>query len=126
MPSFTKMGMFLLFGVTTKCIFCEVGHGTSASVELQSRLGKIYKGTAHSVSIPINWFGARKKVAEIHTHGAYSPGYSNDNFSSADLNNWINYLVTPLGTVRKYDPVNGSDIIIYFDVPYDSNHPGRK
>ena len=84
------------------------------------------KGTAHSVSIPINWFGARKKVAEIHTHGAYSPGYSNDNFSSADLNNWINYLVTPLGTVRKYDPADGSDIIIYYDVPYDSNHPGRK
>lgn len=45
---------------------------------------------------------------------------------SADLNNWINYLVTPLGTVRKYDPADGSDIIIYFDVPYDSNHPGRK
>ena len=84
------------------------------------------KGTAHSVSIPINWFGARNKVAEIHTHGAYSPGYSNDNFSSADLNNWINYLVTPLGTVRKYNPADGSDIIIYFDVPYDSNHPGRK
>ena len=84
------------------------------------------KGTAHSVSIPMNWFGAKKKVAEIHTHGAYSPGYSNDNFSSADLNNWINYLVTPLGTVRKYDPADGSDIIIYFDVPYDSNHPGRK
>lgn len=84
------------------------------------------RGTAHSVSIPINWFGAKKKVAEIHTHGAYSQGYSNDNFSSTDLNKWINYLATPLGTVRKYNPADGSDIIIYYDAPYDPNHPGRK
>ena len=84
------------------------------------------KGSAHSVSIPFNWFWAKKKVAEIHTHGAYSPGYSNDSFSPADLNNWINYLVTPLGTVRKYDPSDGSDIEIFNDVPFDSNHPDRK
>ena len=79
------------------------------------------KGSAYSVSIPINWFGIKKKKA----HGAYSLGYGNDVFSSADLNKWINYLVTPLGTVRKYDPSDGSDIEIFTDVPFDPNHPSR-
>jgi len=84
------------------------------------------KGTAHSVSIPANQSRTRIKVAEIHTHGAYSPGYHNDVFSSADINNYVNYLVTPLGTVRKYDPADKSDIIIYYDAPFDPKHPGRK
>ena len=83
------------------------------------------KGSAHSVNIPINLFGAKNKVAEIHTHGAYSVGYSNDSFSKKDLNNWINYLVTPLGTVRRYTPSTGEDIIIFDDVPFDPNHPER-
>ena len=106
------------------------GGGMTKSVTTKVKVTKYSyvepkKGSSHSVLIPINWFGVKKKVAEIHTHGAYSPGYSNDNFSSADLNKWINYLVTPLGTVRKYDPSDGSNIIIYTDVPFDSNHPSR-
>ena len=84
------------------------------------------RGGTHGVSIPRNWFWLKKKEAEIHTHGAYNPRYKNDQFSAADLNDWINYLVTPLGTVRKYNPYNGSDIIIFDDVPYDPNHPGKK
>ena len=99
---------------------------TIKTTKLQYSYKEPKKGSAHSVSIPFNWFWAKKKVAEIHTHGAYSPRYSNDSFSSADLNNWINYLVTPLGTVRKYDPSDGSDIEIFNDVPFDSNHPDRK
>ena len=75
---------------------------------------------------PVNWFGFRNKYAEIHTHGAYSAGYEGDIFSSADKNNWKNYLVTPFGTVRKYNSIDGSDVIIFDDVPYDSSHPGRK
>ena len=83
------------------------------------------KGSAHKVSVPVNWFGFNNKVAEIHTHGAYSDGYEGDVFSAADKNKWLNYLVTPLGTVRKYNPIDGSDVVIFNDVPYDSNHPRR-
>ena len=44
------------------------------------------KGTAPSSKIPINWFWRHNQVALFHTHGAYSPGYENDAFSSADKN----------------------------------------
>lgn len=72
--------------------------------------------------------GAAEKREGPEGHGrhrAYSVGYSNDSFSKKDLNNWINYLVTPLGTVRRYTPSTGEDIIIFDDVPFDPNHPER-
>ena len=78
------------------------------------------------VFIPINFFGLRRKVAEIHTYGAYSLDYNDDIFSENDLNCWTNYLVTPKGTVRKYTPLDFEDIVIYTDVPYDHNHPDRR
>ena len=28
-------------------------------------------------------------------------------------------------TVRKYNPIDGSDVVIFNDVPYDSNDPRR-
>ena len=87
------------------------------------------KGTPAGVSIPSNGgflgIGKKKKVAELHTHAAYDSRYANDVFSPGDLNKWINYLATPLGTVRKYDPSDGSDIEIFNDVPFDPNHPSR-
>ncbi|MHB1453453.1 MAG: DUF4329 domain-containing protein [Saccharofermentanales bacterium] len=85
---------------------------------------KIRIGKTHSLLIPFAPL-FRKKVAEIHTHGAYNEGYENDEFSPQDTNSFINYLVTPLGTLRKYDPSDGSDIVIYSDIPFDPNHPGR-
>ena len=56
--------------------------------------------------------------------------FDNDVFSPDDLNKWINYLVTPLGTVRKYDPANPTSehdkaIEIYNDIPWDASHPSR-
>jgi len=35
------------------------------------------------------------------------------------------YVATPLGTLRKYNPSNGADIVLYDDLPFDPNHPGR-
>jgi hypothetical protein len=72
----------------------------------------------------------KKKVAEIHTHGAYSKGYENDYFSKKDLNKWINYLVTPLGTLRKYNPKKPSNekdkaIQIASNLPFDKKHPNK-
>ena len=70
------------------------------------------------------------QVALLHTHGAYSPGYRNDVFSStdktlADRKNMPIYVATPLGTLRKYNPLNGTDIVLYDDLPFDPNHPRR-
>ena len=88
------------------------------------------RGTNDSSSPPINWFGLHNVVARLHTHAAYDPKYDNDVFSPADKRNARNqgvptYVATPLGTLRKYNPANGTDIIIYDDIPFDPNHPGR-
>ncbi len=110
--------------------------GISKTVEKRVQVTKYTyvkpaKGTAHSSTIPTNWFGIHKQVALLHTHGAYSPGYKNDTFSSADksLSNREKmpiYVSTPLGTLRKYDPSYGTDIVLYDDLPFDSNHPRRQ
>ncbi|MHB8962045.1 MAG: DUF4329 domain-containing protein [Saccharofermentanales bacterium] len=85
---------------------------------------RIRAGSTHSLLVP---FAPpfHKKVAEIHSHGAYNEGFENDVFSPQDKNAFINYLVTPLGTLRKYNPAEGSDIELYDDLPFDPNHPGR-
>ena len=79
-----------------------------------------------------------KIVAEIHTHAAYDPkkGKGNDVFSGTDLScvsvlsiNIIcdtKYVVTPYGSLRRYDPSSGNIAVISWDMPYDSNHPERK
>ena len=36
-----------------------------------------------------------------------------------------NYVATPLGTLRRYDPSDGSDVQVYDDIPWDPNHPSR-
>lgn len=37
----------------------------------------------------------------------------------------VTNVATPLGTLRKYDPSDGTDIVLYTDIPFDSNHPWR-
>lgn len=69
-------------------------------------------------------------MARLHTHAAYDPEYANDVFSSADKQNAknqnvVSYVATPLGTLRKYNPADESDIVIFDDIPFDINHPGR-
>ena len=39
---------------------------------------------------------------------------------------WLRYLVTPLGTVRRYNPSDGSNIIIYKNAPFDPYHPKKR
>jgi len=111
------------------------GGGISKTVKKRVQVTKYTyvkpaKGTAHSSTIPINWFGMHNQVALLHTHGAYSPGYGNDVFSSKDKElankkNMPTYVATPLGTLRKYNPSNDTDIVLYDDLPFDPNHPGR-
>ena len=81
------------------------------------------KGSEDAVSVPENWLGLRNKVAEIHNH-TWIPGHRNNYFSPGDLNEWINYVSTPSGTLRKYDPNNISSEIdgataVYWDTPVD-------
>ena len=55
----------------------------------------------------------------------------NDLFSTEDRRTfWIEYLVTPSGTLRKYDRKNPTEqydkgIEIYNDLPYDNAHPQK-
>ena len=97
------------------------------------------RGTVDSSSPPINWFWRDNKVARLHTHAAYDPKYDNDNFSDyydvngkrrGDKINAINagmpsYVATPLGTLRKFDPSDDSDIVLFWDIPFDPNHPEK-
>lgn len=67
-------------------------------------------------------------MAIAHTHAAYSPEYINNSFSDADIAEANKrgipiYVATPLGLLRRYDPADGSDIIIYWDIPSDPNYP---
>lgn len=69
-------------------------------------------------------------LALLHTHGAYSSGYQNDDFSYSDRSlankeNMPIYVATPLGTLRKYDPSDKTNIVLFDDLPFDPNHPGR-
>ena len=89
------------------------------------------RGTVDSSSPPINWFGIHEVVGRLHTHAAYDPAYKSDVFSSVDKRNAERqgvptYVATPLGILRKYDPSNGTDIILFDDIPFDTRHPGRQ
>ena len=89
------------------------------------------KGTLEDVTYYWNWFDNfeyGKPVASIHTHAAYSSEHYNDVFSDQDLKCGmeVQYLVTPLGTVRQFNPINGMITVLFDDVPYDPKHPERK
>lgn len=57
-------------------------------------------------------------------------GMKTNAFSSADKNLAIRrkmpiYVATPLGTLRKYTPSIHTDVVLFDDLPFDPNHPGR-
>ena len=64
-------------------------------------------------------------VAYVHTHGQYVVP-ENNQFSKQDMNTARNgpygnmifgYVGTPSGVVRKFDPWNNSDVIIFSNAP---------
>jgi RHS repeat-associated protein len=99
-----------------------------------------WRGNHDTSLTPFNWLWINQVVALAHTHAAYDPGYKNDVFSDktnifgirtgdkahADRRGLPSYVVTPLGIIRRYDPKDGSDIVLFTDLPYDPNHPSRK
>lgn len=71
-----------------------------------------------------------KKVATAHTHGNADPRYDNNNFSPADKNNAEsrgvpNFVSTPEGSLKKYDPTSKSVTTVANDIPSDINSPTR-
>lgn len=79
---------------------------------------------------PINWLWRDEVVAYVHTHGAYMAGVRSDEFSPTDkeLGRFYKvpiYVATPAGTLRRYDPSDGSDLALPAEVPFDPNHPER-
>ena len=85
------------------------------------------KGDNDGVRVPgAPWFKTR--VATIHAHAAYDSKYDNDSFSDADKNNAKsrgvpNYVVTPGGYFKKYNPADKSEVTITDKMPFDLNHP---
>ncbi|NIZ41046.1 DUF4329 domain-containing protein [Entomospira entomophila] len=98
------------------------------------------RGTIHSVKFAHDSNNKDKRVAMIHTHGGYNPGYDGNNFSDfrphifakrrgdiplADRDGLISYLVTPNGSLKKYDPAkkrdsnNGITTISFNYIPSD-------
>jgi RHS repeat-associated protein len=69
-------------------------------------------------------------VARIHTHGNYSPEYDNNHFSPTDMNNADNlkvnsYVVTPNGSIRKYNYKTKKVTQISTSMPSDPKDPDR-
>lgn len=106
------------------------------------------RGDAAGVNISPSPFGS-KDVATIHSHGNFSNGKYNDNefsgirdcnglllsvenrtkqFGDNDIGNankrkMDSYLVTPNGSLQKYDPLNNQISIISNEMPSDPNDP---
>jgi RHS repeat-associated protein len=73
----------------------------------------------------------KTSVAWAHTHGKYEEGYLNNDFSSSDkwysYNHGIDgYVVTPDGSLKKYDVETTNVSTVSTDMPSDPNDPGRK
>ena len=101
-------------------------------------------GTAHEVvieaTISYPHFAKVEVIADIHTHGAMSEGYNDNEFSGAkktpegNLGSTSNdigknnaehrdgYLTTQSGTLKKYNQKSGEITIICTDMPYDSSY----
>jgi len=82
-------------------------------------------GVRVSVSSPVY-----ETVATAHTHGAEEKGYINNDFSPADKSNAKtrdvpNFVATPEGTLKMYDPSNNKTSLIAKDIPSDVNSPTR-
>ena len=69
-----------------------------------------------------------RKVANIHSHANYAPGYLSDQFSDDDKSHtgaFPIYVCTPKGELWKYDPVTKEEILLFTDIPFDAHHPDR-
>jgi LysM repeat protein len=117
---------------------------TTASGVVQYAYSIANIGTTGASVTPSSAPSGTTQVADIHTHGAYSFGTYRDNeFSGAhstptanlaetrldigDNNSTglVGYVVTPNGSLQKYDPVTGNITTVNTNNPSDVNDPTR-
>jgi Domain of unknown function (DUF4329) len=92
------------------------------------------KGTAAGSSSSfgiIEWFKGGKKTATIHSHGEYLPTYDNNNFSpqdnkGAESEGKTDYVTTPEGSLKKYNPTTKVTTTESTNLPSDPKDPVRK
>jgi hypothetical protein len=104
---------------------------TINTFKIQYAYKTVKKGTKDGVVVPSAPL-FKKRVATAHTHAAYDSNYENDIFSdtpgdkaNAKRRGVLNYVATPSGTLRRYNPITGEDIELYNNIPFDPNHPLR-
>ena len=106
------------------------------------------RGEAHK-SVESKPLGGSFVVATVHTHGAYSEGYNDNEFSGvyssrtgkeivplqnsrkgdlgiANSKKLNIYLATPNGSLKKYNYANGKISVLSKSLPSDSNDPSRQ
>ncbi len=96
------------------------------------------KGTKDGVTVPQTWNNKGVRVATAHTHGEYiapwtdfmgiNRAYENNNFSKTDKENAEerkvnNYVVTPNGSLRRYNYSSKFDALVRTDMPSDPKDP---
>ena len=89
------------------------------------------KGTADGVSYPSVNAKLGERVSTIHSHGEYLEKYLNNEFSPADKSNAEkrgvdNNVVTPDGSLKRYDVKNKKEEVISTNMPSDPKDPDRK
>ena len=88
-------------------------------------------GDTDGVSYPTLSVDGATRVGTIHAHGEYLEGYDNNIFSPADKDNANkrgvdNNVVTPNGSLLKFDVETDKVIPIATDMPSDPKDPDRK
>ena len=107
-------------------------------VETKYTYNEPLRGQQASVYVPPYWYLIHNVVAVAHTHGAYSPSknlsheenmyyagiFSDQDKTYANMHAVLIYVATPIGIVRRYDPADGNDIVLFAHwdgIPFDSN-----
>jgi RHS repeat-associated protein len=88
-------------------------------------------GNAASVKYPSTLFNEGERVSTVHAHGEYLEEYDNNNFSppdkeNADKRGVDNHIVTPDGSLKKYDVKTKKETVIDRNMPSDPKDPERK
>ncbi|MDL2289436.1 DUF4329 domain-containing protein, partial [Clostridia bacterium OttesenSCG-928-F22] len=98
--------------------FCFTYH--SFTVKVEKYTYKIIETDAKGASVRVpNAPKGKKRVAVVHTH-PFIPTYIGHEFSPADKRVKVpNYLYTPYGTMRRYDPATGEDVELFTGLPRD-------
>ncbi len=88
------------------------------------------KGSNAGANEPKTISKKAKPEAIIHSHGGYEKKYDNNNFSPADkkyseYEKRDIYVVTPQGTLKKYDVETNNVSLVAKDIPSDPKDPMR-